>query len=209
MGYLCHFLIGSPKPTFVLFVCQGLEEGFWPWATTTREGYPCINNESKLSPKDPSKAEFLRVQRDLEKGKERFLPSFGRDLLPGMYCMPNYAVPKPNSTNYHLINDQSCEKFSLNSMVQHDRVMGYPLDNMVHFGEVLMNLEKKEPGKPRVAWKSDIVEAYRILPMHPLWQIKQINTIDGECVVDQCNSFRGSSSEATFISFNSLVAWIV
>jgi len=26
-------------------------------------------------------------------------------------------------------------------------------------------------------WKSDIAEAYWLMPLHPFWQIKQINTI--------------------------------
>jgi hypothetical protein len=46
---------------------------------------------------------------------------------------------------------------------------------MVHFGEMLMDLERREPEEERIVWKSDISEAYQILPMHPLWQIKQVN----------------------------------
>jgi len=71
-----------------------------------------------------------------------------------------------------------------------------------------MDLDRKEPGKKRVAWKLDVAEAYRILPMYPLWQIKQVNTIDGEQSIDRCNTFGGSSSGVIYISFNSLVAWI-
>ena len=56
-------------------------------------------------------------------------------------------------------------------MIQHDKVTGYPLDNMVHFGEMLMDLAKRQPREERVVWKSDVAEAYRILPMHPRWQI--------------------------------------
>ena len=40
------------------------------------------------------------------------------------------------------------------------------------------------------------------------WQIKQINTIDGQCYVDCHISFGSSTSARIFISFNSLVAWI-
>lgn len=125
-----------------------------------------------------------------------------------MYSMPIYAVPKPNSSDYRLVTDQSCGKYSLNSMVQHDKVMGYPLDNMIHFGEMLMDLEESEPIKDRVAWKSDIAEAYQILPMHPCWKIKQVNTVNGEHHVDHCNMFGGCDLGAIFIVFNSLVAWI-
>ena len=91
-----------------------------------------------------------------------------------MYSMPMYAVPKPSSVNFRLVTDQSCGKYSLNSMIQHNLVTGYPLDNLVHFGKMLMDLEKREPGKRRVAWKSDIAEAYQVIPMHLHWQIKQV-----------------------------------
>ena len=88
--------------------------------------------------------------------------------------MPIYAVPKLNPSDFCLVTDQSCGKYSLNSMIQHDKVTSYPLDNMIHYGEMLMDLAEKEPGKERVVWKSDVAEAYRILLMHPHWQIKQL-----------------------------------
>ena len=44
--------------------------------------------------------------------------------------------------------------------------------------------------------------------MHLRWQIKQVNTVDGEHHVNRCNTFGGCSSGALFIAFNSLVAWI-
>jgi len=126
-----------------------------------------------------------------------------------MYSMPIYAVPKPNQSDHHLVTDQHYGKYFLNSLIQHDKVTGFPLDNMVHFGEMLMDLDKKGPNKRRVAWKSDVVEAYRILPMHPLWQIKQINTINGKRHVDRCNAFGGCGLGGIFIAFNGLVVWIV
>lgn len=122
--------------------------------------------------------------------------------------MPIYVVPKPHLSDLHLITDQSYGKFSLNSMIMHDKVTGFPLDNMVHFGEMLMDLEKKEPEGEKIAWKSDVAEAYQILPMHPRWQIKQVTRVDDEYHIDPCNSFGGSGSPGIFISFNSLVSWI-
>lgn len=188
-------------------VCEGLCHGFFPWATTTKEGYLSIKDESKVNLGDNEKIELLKGQHDLEVAKGRFSAPFGRSLLPGMYSMPIYAVPKPNSTDFCLVTDQSRGKHSLNSMIEHSKVTGYPLDNMVHFGEMLMNLENKQPGKIRVAWKSDVAEAYRIIPMHPRWQIKQVNVVDGELHIDCCNAFGGCASGALFIAFNSLVTW--
>ena len=202
------YLKNHPNKPFVESVCIGLREGFWPWADMRKEGYPLINDEYRSGPIDESKASFFRSQLKTERSKERFSPSLGRKLLPGMYCMPIYAVSKPNSTDFRLVTDQSYGRHSLNSMINHDKVTGYPLDNLTHFGEMLMDLENEAPGKERVAWKSDVAEAYRIIPMHPCWQIKQVNTIDGERYVDRCNAFGGCASGAIFIAVNSLVAWI-
>jgi hypothetical protein len=44
--------------------------------------------------------------------------------------------------------------------------------------------------------------------MHPLWQIKQVNTIQGKRHVDRRNCFGGKGSGSLFIAFNSLVTWI-
>ena len=61
---------------------------------------------------------------------------------------------------------------------------------------------------PLDLWKSDIADAYRLLPMSLFWQIKQIVTVDGQCHVDRQFCFASSASAGIFISFDSLVAWI-
>lgn len=119
--------------------------------------------------------------------------------------MPIYAIPKPHSTNLRLITDQSYGKYSLNSMIMHEKVTGFPLDNMTHFVEMLMDLERWELQVEKVVWRSDIAEAYQILPMHPRWQIKQVNWVDDEYFIDRCNSFGRSGASGIFISFNSLL----
>ena len=93
------YLETHPNPLFVQSVCQGLREGFWPWASTNRADYPLINNESRPTPHDIKKAEFICLQMTTELTKNRFSPFFGNELKPGMYCMPIYAIPKPHSSN--------------------------------------------------------------------------------------------------------------
>ena len=201
------YLATHPNQPFVKSVCKGLREGFWPWAEVPKPGYPITNDESKPAPVDTRKAEFLRAQRDVELSKDRFSPPFAH-LLPGMYCMPIYAVPKPHSTDLRLVTDQSYGKYSPNSMVKHEKVTGFPLDNMVHFGEMLMDLDRREPGQEKVVWKSDVAEAYRIIPMHPRWQAKQVTRVDDQYHVDRCNVFGGCHAGGMFISFNALATWI-
>jgi hypothetical protein len=122
------YLSTHPNQPFVRSVCRGLREGFWPWAETPKPGYPVMIDESKPAPTDTKKAEFLRAQRDTELTKDRFSTPLTHGLLPGMYCMPIYAVPKPRSTDLRLVTDQSYGKFSLNSMIKHEKVTGDMMD---------------------------------------------------------------------------------
>ena len=109
----------------------------------------------------------------------------------------------------HMVTDYSTGPFSLNSMVDHDQVVGYPMDNMTHIGEMLMAHHcSMTPGQWTVVWKSDIAEAYCLIPLHPHWQLKQINTVDRIHYVDRNNPFRNSGAPTIFIAFNSLIAWI-
>jgi len=70
-----------PNQAFVKSILEGLQSGFWPWASTRKAGYPLMHDETK-----PVK---------LTEEKERFLEQemgwlsvdFGEDLLPGMYCI--------------------------------------------------------------------------------------------------------------------------
>ena len=126
--------------------------------------------------------------------------------------MPIYAVPKPHSDKLRLVNDHSASKFSLNSMVDHSQVTGYPMDNLAQFGEQLVKLRRTNPDlcgpDSLIVWKSDISEAYRVCPLHPFWQIKQGVRIGLDVHVDRCIVFGSSASPAIFIAFNSLVTWI-
>src|SRR6266567_3054336 len=201
-------LSDHPNQPFVCSICSGLREGFWPWADTLKEGYPVIHDGSR-TPTETKKAKFICDQRDIEIGKGRFSTSFGTDLLPGMYSMPVHAVPKPGSTDLRMVTDHSAGIYSLNSMINHELVTGYPLDNMTHIGKMLLSFRRNTPNDRKlVMWKSDIAEAYRLIPVHSFWQIKQINTVNGQCYVDRNNAFGSSASGAIFIAFNSLVLWI-
>jgi hypothetical protein len=197
-----------PNPGFVRSVCTGLREGFWPWACTLNGTFPITHDESRPMPGDDKKCSFIRDQCLKERHKGYFSESFGTNLLPGMYSMPIHAVPKPNSSDFRLVTDHSAGLFSLNSMIDHSEVTGFPLDNVTHLGEMLLDTRRSIGNVPLTLWKSDIADAYRLLPVSPFWQVKQIITVDGERYVDRNLAFGSSASCGIFISFNSLVAWI-
>ena len=205
-------LSDHPNQPFVQSVCDGLRFGFWPWATTLRPDYPTELDLSQQVKLDSARAAFLTDQLIHEQEENRYSDSFGSQLLPGMYCMPIFVVPKPHSDKFRLVNDHSASKFSLNSMINHNFVVGYPMDNLAQFGDMLtaLHLENLDLHGTNaiIAWKSDISEAYRICPVHPFWQLKQAAHVDGLFYVDRCIVFGSSASPAIFIAFNSLVTWI-
>lgn len=206
-----HFellLTDHPNKPFVTSVLTGLREGFWPWANTMNSGFPATHVQEPNGHYDDVHRDFFRAQLAHEQRCGRYSDSFGNSLLPGMYSMPIYAVPKPDSGAFHLVNDHSAGPFSVNSMIDHSCVTGYPLDNLHLLGTMLLNQRELLPGLDRVMWKSDISDAYRICPVHPLWQLKQAVNIDGEFYVDRACCFGSSASFAIFASVNSLIAWI-
>jgi hypothetical protein len=124
-----------------------------------------------------------------------------------MYAMPLGVVPKPRSEKLRLINDLSAGEFSCNSMIP-TAERSVRLDGMRVFGGALRRVREQRGNVPLVLIKSDVSRAYRLLPMHPHWQAKQVVTIDGCRHIDRCNSFGGGASCRLFWTFMSLVLWI-
>jgi hypothetical protein len=89
------------------------------------------------------------------------------------------AVPVTNSERNpekpRLCVDHSPAPFSCNAMIP-KAPFPTPLDNLQHLGCILWELRiTLGPHVRIVLFKSDVSCAYRTLPMHPLWQIKQVN----------------------------------
>jgi len=201
-------LCNHPNPCFVESVVTSLREGFWLWSNMLLLGYPDTHHQALNGQYNDTQRSFFREQLRHEQACGRYSESIGDALLPGMYSMPIYGVPKPGSDALRLVNDHSAGAFSLNSMIDHSSVTGYPLNNLHLLGRMLLDHHQLTPTSELVMWKSDISEAYRICPMHPLWQIKQVVCIDGQYYIDRANCFGSSVSFVIFISVNSLIASI-
>jgi hypothetical protein len=197
-----------PNTPFVHSVCISIREGFWPCAKTQQIEYPATWDFSDRPLKTEREAAFLRDQRDLEISAARYSEGFGTDLLPGMYSTPVHAVPKPRSEKLRLVNDHSAGPYSLNSMIAREDVVGAKMDSISDLIGALLEYKKHHPDKALILFKSDVSAAYRRLPLHPLWQIKQIVTIDGIRHVDRCTSFGGRGSCRDYTAFMGLVLWI-
>jgi hypothetical protein len=202
------YLATHPNPLFVRSVCRGLREGFWPWADTSDPELPTTWDNSKRPLRDLAHQIFIEAQRDEEISLGQFSSAFGPDLLPGMYSMPVGVVPKPHTEKLRMVFDHSAEPHSLNSMIaKHERSLH--LDTLTDLGRALRKARKTiGPNHHFVVFKSDVSRAYRLLPMHPLWQIRQIITIDGLRYVDRCNQFGNGAAGRLWGCVMGLVLWI-
>ncbi|KAG1767747.1 hypothetical protein EDD22DRAFT_967670 [Suillus occidentalis] len=196
-----------PNQSFVRSVCAGLREGFWPWADTHYGTYPTTWDIPSPTPKTTPERDFLHSQIHKEESVGRYSRNFGPDLFPGMYSMPIHAVPKEGG-KFRLVTNHSAGEFSLNSMIAKEDIAGVTLDNVQDLGGALREYRRLNPNDDLLIWKADVSEAYRHMPMHPLWQIKQVVTFDGERRIDRANVFGGRASQRIFHAFMSLVIWI-
>jgi hypothetical protein len=203
-----QLLTTHPNRPYVQSVCRALREGFWPWAETDVPGLLTTWDNSSRPLKEEAHRVFAQEQRDVEVTLDQFSPVFRPDLLPGMFSMPTSVVPKPHSEKLRLVVDQSAKPWSQNSLIPKD-VGSVRLDNVQDLGHILRRIRGKYPGRSLVLWKSDVSRAYRLMPMHPLWQIRQVVTIDStQRHVDRRNNFGNRAGGRIYGAFAGLMLWI-
>ena len=122
--------------------------------------------------------------------------------------MPIHAVAKPGSKKHCLVTDHSAGQFALNNMISREDIAGVTLDNVQDLGNALRHLRQENPDLDLILCKADVFEAYRRMPMHPLWQIKQVVSFGSKRHVDRCNVFGGRASQRIWHAFMSLVLWV-
>ena len=93
-------------------------------------------------------------------------------------------------------------------MIKQEDIKSFPLNNMRHLGKGLLACHQAKLHQLLILFKSDVAEAYCLLPMHPLWQIGRVITINGEWDLDRNNCFGGHGSTGIYISIDGLVTWI-
>lgn len=199
-----------PNRPLVESVLTGLREGFWPWAETSNPPTQTLDYNQPRPLPDEELA-FLKNTCVEEEQARRFSAPFGPDLLPGMVSEPIFAVPKPRSTKLRLVTHHSAGTFSLNSLIpQEDRAVRF--DNLTDFGKMLRNFHSKHGRGPIWLFKSDVSAAFRLLPVHKLWQLRQIVSVweDGKFKrwVDRRCCFGSGGSPRIFCTVMGLVIWI-
>ncbi|KZT27375.1 hypothetical protein NEOLEDRAFT_1021031, partial [Neolentinus lepideus HHB14362 ss-1] len=113
-----------------------------------------------------------------------------------------WVVPKPRSDKLRLVVDHSAGEHALNAMISKEDAR-ICLDNIHDLGKCLRHARQQHGNVPLVMFKSDVSQAYRRLPMHPLWQIRQVVTVGEERHVDRCNNFGNRAGGKLWCTFMS------
>lgn len=200
-----YYLSPHLNRSFVQSIIHGFHTGFWPWAVTEGVDRPLIVDNSFRPLSDEAHVSFAQEQCDAEITFGHFSPAFGPDLLPGMTSIPIGVVPKPHSVNLRLVVDQSTGEHSPNSLISHEHV-AVPLDNLHHLGRCLIDARLRHgTSVSLVVFKSDVLQAYRRIPLHYLWQLFQVVTIDSMRHVDRNNNFGNHGAGGLWGAFMGLV----
>lgn len=157
-------------------------------------------------PRKQEQIDFLCGQCNMEISKGRYSPSFGTELLPGMVCTPIFTKPKPGPKKFRLINNHSAGRPSLNSLIPPESAYTRN-DTIEHLAASLRSAILRKGRKPPYLFKSDVAEAFRLIPMHPRWQVRQVNRIDDELYVDRNAVFGNRGSGRLFCLFFAAVIW--
>ncbi len=146
---------------------------------------------------DEESATFLLQQQDKEIELAQYSESFGPNLLPGMIAQPIFTTPKKGSVKLQLVNDQKLQLVNdhsasmnyLNSLIPAEGgfVKLDTLSDLV--SNIRATLAENGGRHPVYLWKLNASQAYRHLPMHPRWQVRQATLVDGNYHVDRCAVF--------------------
>lgn len=203
-----------PNRPLVLSFLRGLQEGFWPYSDTELlEPDAEVKDNHRM---DAAGEEFVRVQAQEEMDAGRYSRPFTQ-LYPGMRMDPIGAVPKPHSDGLRLINNHSDGEKSLNSYIPKAEA-SVRYDNLADLGRNLLAMRARYGASPAMLWKSDIAHAFRCLPIHPCYQMKQVVKIPCSSAcrcphgyhfhVDHCCCFGDRGSVRLWCTAAGLIAWI-
>src|SRR5260370_28885718 len=109
---LTHLLQLHPNCPLVDSILGGFCEGFWPGAKSELLSALLhgLDNQQREDVSGDATLDFLCMQRDMEVSLGQYSSSFRYDLLPGMVAQPCFAMPKPGTSKFRLINDHTTVK---------------------------------------------------------------------------------------------------
>lgn len=87
-----------------------------------------------------------------------------------------------------MVVNHSAGPFALNMMIPQELITTW-LDNIQDLGCNLLAAWHTCSNILLWLFKSDVSQAYCQIPLHPLWQLCQVVTVNSICPIDCCNNF--------------------
>jgi len=210
ISHLATFLEPHPNRPLVESVLLGLREGFWPGHDGNFDSIAHLADPpTRLEEND---LVFLAdsALKDFEKGY--LSPAFDT-LLPGMHISPSFVV-RPEHSRARQVCDQTIS--GLNDGISRAQARTQ-YDALAELGALMRYRRRRGEDKHfHMLWKSDVAGGFRNLPVHPLWQLKQIHRIrllDSKkrstvvYFVDQRLILGGRMSPRIFCDVMNLINW--
>lgn len=167
-----ELLLGHPNRPWVASLLLGFRQGFWP--AHSGEITPPLDKKVKrsLTSHTDEHADLIAAQVAKEVEKGWISPGFKQ--LPaagGVVISPRFIVERVGSKP-RIVDDHSSSR--LNDGIPRS---GYPtvydtVDKLIGLHRYLEH-KKVSPLRDWIEWKADVTGAFKLLPMHPLYQVRQ------------------------------------
>jgi hypothetical protein len=79
---------------------------------------------------------------------------------------------------------------------------------MHDFGRCLRDVRHAHPGRRLVLFKDDVASAFLNLPAHPIWQLRQVVSVDGKLYIVRRFVFGNRASPRIWCAVSGLLCWI-
>jgi len=76
------------------------------------------------------------------------------------------------------------------------------------FGQVLRQARHNNPAIDLILYKSNVAMAFLNLPTHPIWQLHQVVTVDGQKYIVRHLIFGNRASPRCWCTVSALICWI-
>ncbi|KAF5361122.1 hypothetical protein D9758_009074 [Tetrapyrgos nigripes] len=200
---LRNLLSLHPNQPFIESVLKGLEVGFWPCHSGEwEEGFNALVDNYPMEDPDLN---VVRAYRDKEVAEGRWSPCI-HSFVKGMKSLPMFVVWQgENRVKGRVITDFTGS--GINTGIPHEEAH-VKYNDMHSFGLALRQARIAHPNNDLVLFKDDIKGAFPTLPAHPIWQLRQVVTVDNDLHIVRRMVFGGRSTPRIWCALSSLICWI-
>jgi hypothetical protein len=124
-------------------------------------------------------------------------------LVPGMKVSPLFVIWQHLTPQ--VITDHTASGLN-DGILKEDAKVKY--DDMRAFGGCLHRAVLDNPSKHLTLLKSDIASAFLNLPVHPIWQLRQLVRVDGILYLGHHFIFGSRAAPRCWCSLLSLICWL-